>query len=122
MKEAKVLGEVTKESDIRVEVFLKNEGDTDTDEVVQIYIKDLDSKLAVPNYNLCAFKRISLKAGEEKKVEMTVPNRAMSVVDEEGERHIDSKNFKLFAGFSQPDERSRRLTGKETVEIPLTLR
>ncbi len=122
VKEAKVLGEVTKESDIRVEVFLKNEGDTDTDEVVQIYIKDLDSKLAVPNYNLCAFKRISLKAGEEKKVEMTVPNRAMSVVDEEGERHIDSKNFKLFAGFSQPDERSRRLTGKETVEIPVTLR
>ncbi len=122
VKEAKVLGEVTKESDIRVEVFLKNEGDTDTDEVVQIYIKDLDSKLAVPNYNLCAFKRISLKAGEEKKVEMTAPNRAMSVVDEEGERHIDSKNFKLFAGFSQPDERSRRLTGKETVEIPLTLR
>ncbi len=122
VKEAKVSGEVTKESDIRVEVFLKNEGDTDTDEVVQIYIKDLDSKLAVPNYNLCAFKRISLKAGEEKKVEMMVPNRAMSVVDEEGERHIDSKNFKLFAGFSQPDERSRRLTGKETVEIPLTLR
>ena len=122
VKEAKVLGEVTKESDIRVEVFLKNEGDTDTDEVVQIYIKDLDSKLAVPNYNLCAFKRISLKAGEEKKVEMTVPNRAMSVVDEEGERHIDSKNFKLFVGFSQPDERSRRLTGKETVEIPVTLR
>lgn len=122
VKEAKVLGEVTKESDIRVEVFLKNEGDTDTDEVVQIYIKDLDSKLAVPNYNLCAFKRISLKAGEEKKVEMTAPNRAMSVVDEEGERHIDSKNFKLFAGFSQPDERSRRLTGKETVEIPVTLR
>ncbi len=122
VKEAKVSGEVTKESDIRVEVFLKNEGDTDTDEVVQIYIKDLDSKLAVPNYNLCAFKRISLKAGEEKKVEMTVPNRAMSVVDEEGERHIDSKNFKLFVGFSQPDERSRRLTGKETVEIPVTLR
>ena len=44
VKEAKVLGEVTKESDIRVEVFLKNEGDTDTDEVVQIYIKDLDSE------------------------------------------------------------------------------
>lgn len=122
VKEAKVLGEVTKESDIRVEVSLKNVGETDTDEVVQIYIKDLDSKLAVPNHNLCAFKRISLKAGEEKTVEMTVPNRAMSVVDEEGERHIDSKNFKLFAGFSQPDERSRRLTGKETVEIPVTLR
>lgn len=122
VKEAKVLGEVTKESDIRVEVSLKNVGETDTDEVVQIYIKDLDSKLAVPNHNLCAFKRISLKAGEEKTVEMTVPNRAMSVVDEEGERHIDSKSFKLFVGFSQPDERSRRLTGKETVEIPVTLR
>ena len=100
---------------------LRNQGEVDTDEVVQVYIKDLDSKLAVPNYSLCGFRRVFLRAGEEKSFELVIPNRAMSVVDEEGERHIDSKKFKLFVGTSQPDERSRRLTGREPVEVLVTL-
>ena len=114
-------GQVTKESDIRIQVSLRNQGEVDTDEVVQVYIKDLDSKLAVPNYSLCGFRRVFLRAGEEKSFELVIPNRAMSVVDEEGERHIDSKKFKLFVGTSQPDERSRRLTGREPVEVLVTL-
>ena len=36
---------------------VKNNGTVDTDEVVQVYIKDLDSPLAVRNYSLCGFKR-----------------------------------------------------------------
>ena len=121
VKEAKVAGRVTAESDIRVSVALTNQGQADTDEVVQVYIKDLESDLAVPNYSLCGFQRVSLKAGEEKDVELTIPNRAMCVVDEEGERHVDSKKFKLFVGTSQPDARSLRLTGKEPAEILVTL-
>lgn len=121
VKEAKVDGQVTAESDIRVLVSLKNQGQADTDEVVQVYIKDLESDLAVPNYSLCGFQRVSLKAGEEKNVELTVLNRAMCVVDEEGERHVDSKKFKLFVGTSQPDARSAKLTGKEPAEILVTL-
>lgn len=121
VKEAKVDGQVTAESDIRVLVSLKNQGQADTDEVVQVYIKDLESDLAVPNYSLCGFQRVSLKAGEEKNVELTVLNRAMCVVDEEGERHVDGKKFKLFVGTSQPDARSVKLTGKEPAEILVTL-
>lgn len=121
VKEAKVDGQVTAESDIRVLVSLKNQGQADTDEVVQVYIKDLESDLAVPNYSLWGFQRVSLKAGEEKNVELTVLNRAMCVVDEEGERHVDSKKFKLFVGTSQPDARSVKLTGKEPAEILVTL-
>ncbi len=121
VKEAKVDGQVTAESEIRVLVSLKNQGQADTDEVVQVYIKDLESDLAVPNYSLCGFQRVSLKAGEEKNVELTVLNRAMCVVDEEGERHVDSKKFKLFVGTSQPDARSVKLTGKEPAEILVTL-
>lgn len=121
VEEASVVGQVTAESDIRIAASLKNRGRMDTDEVVQVYIKDLGSDLAVPNYSLCGFQRVSLKAGEEKKVELTIPNRAMSVVDEEGERHVDSRKFKLFVGTSQPDARSRELTGKEPVEVMVTL-
>ncbi len=121
VKEADIVGQVTEDSDICVSVSLENQGQTDTDEVVQVYIKDLESDLAVRNFSLCGFQRVSLKAGEEKSVELTVPNQAMSVVDEKGERHVDSRKFKLFVGTSQPDAKSRELTGNEPKEIMVTL-
>ena len=121
MKEAKVTNEVSKDSDIRLKVTVKNAGIIDTDDVIQIYIKDLDSPLAVRNYSLCAFKRVSLKAGEEKTVELTVSNKAMNVVDEEGNRYIAGERFKLFAGVSQPDARSTELTGHQPMEVEVTL-
>ena len=121
VKEAKVTNEVSKDSDIRLKVTVKNAGIIDTDDVIQIYIKDLDSPLAVRNYSLCAFKRVSLKAGEEKTVELTVSNKAMNVVDEEGNRYIAGERFKLFAGVSQPDARSTELTGHQPMEVEVTL-
>ena len=47
--------------------------------------------------------------------------KPMEVVDEQGNRRIDSKNFKLFVGVSQPDKRSEELTGEKTVEVTVTL-
>lgn len=113
MTEAKVVNQVTAESDIELEVKVENHG-RETEEVVQVYIKDTDSPLAVRNYSLCGFKRVALQTGESKTVKFTIPNRAMMVVDEQGERHVDSKHFTLFAGVSQPDSRSKGLTGKSS--------
>ena len=119
--DGKLLNQVTADSDIEVEVTVENKGKTATEEVVQLYIKDLESPLAVRNHSLCGFKRVSLEPGEKKKLSFTVKNRAMAVVDEAGERHIDSKSFKIFAGISQPDSRSLTLTGKKPEEINVTL-
>ena len=119
--DAETVGEITEGSDIRIRVYAENRGTVDTDEVIQVYIKDLESELAVPNYSLCGFRRLSLRAGEKQTVEMTVQNQAMCVVDEDGERRIDSKRFRLYVGTSQPDGRSLALTGKKPVEIPVNL-
>lgn len=121
VKEARVLNEVTRESDIEVQVTAENRGNLRTEEVVQIYIKDLESPLAVRNYSLCAFGRVDLEAGESKTLTLRIPNRAMEVVDEQGNRHIDSKHFKLFAGISQPDKRSEELTGEKSVPVNVIL-
>ena len=107
-----------KESDIEVAVTVKNESNVDIEEVIQLYIKDLDSPLAVKNYSLCGFKRIALKAGEARTIDMTVDNRAMMVVDENGERSVEGRNFTLYAGISQPDDVSVRLTGTTPAVIP----
>ena len=110
-----------KESDIEVAVTVKNESNVDIEEVIQLYIKDLDSPLSVKNYSLCGFKRIALKAGEARTIDMTVDNRAMMVVDENGERSVEGRNFTLYAGISQPDDVSVRLTGTTPAVIPFSI-
>ena len=106
---------------ISVKVAVKNESSIELDEVVQIYIKDLDSKLAAKNHCLCGFKRVTLAANEEKTVEINVATRAFMEVNEAGEYIVDGKNFKLYAGVSQPDETSVSLCGVKPVEISIAL-
>lgn len=118
---AELMSKPTEGQELKVKVTVENQGDVDIDEVVQIYIKDLDSELAVRNYSLCAFKRISLEAGEKKEVELTVSPKAFLVVTENGERVLDSKHFCLYAGISQPDKRSCALTGTKPAEIAVEL-
>ena len=45
----------------------------------------------------------------------------MTIVDDEGNRYIDSDCFTLFAGVSQPDKRSLELTGVETLSIDINI-
>ncbi|MBO6197223.1 MAG: glycoside hydrolase family 3 C-terminal domain-containing protein [Butyrivibrio sp.] len=95
----------------KVTATVVNEGQRDTDEVVQVYIKDTGFELAIPNPSLCGFKRVHLAAGEEKKVVVDIDRKAFTSVDEEGVRDFFSKNFTIYAGTSQPDKRSEELTG-----------
>ena len=95
----------------KVTATVVNEGQRDTDEVVQVYIKDTGFELAIPNPSLCGFKRVHLAAGEEKKVVVDIDRKAFTSVDEEGVRDLFSKNFTIYAGTSQPDKRSEELTG-----------
>lgn len=100
-------------------VSIENESDRMVEEVVQVYLKDLESKLAVKNHSLCAFKRIQLQPYEKQNLSFTISEKAFTVVDEEGKRSIKSKHFRLYVGTSQPDERSVELTGIRPVEVEL---
>lgn len=119
--EAVVTAPVDRESDITVEVTAVNHGKRDTEDVLEIYIKDLESSHAVRNWSLCGFERISLKAGESKKSLIKVDNRALTAVDEEGNRAVESSRFCLYAGTSQPDAVSTKRTGRKPVEIEIAL-
>ena len=98
---------------------IENTGAMDTDEVVQVYAKNLESPLAPKNPVLCGFARAHVKKGERKTVEIPVREDAFYVVDEEGNRRREGNRFLFYAGCSQPDERSRELTGCAPVEIPV---
>lgn len=90
-------------------------------DVVEVYIRDNESKFAVRNHSLCAFKPVSFSGDEAKNVELFVPDRALEIVDDSGERRVDSRSFTLYVGVSQPDARSCALTGTRPAEIALQL-
>jgi beta-glucosidase len=107
-------------SNAKLTVTVKNEGNFATEDVLQIYIKDEKSGCDVLNHRLCAFKRVSLAAGEEKQVEIDLAPRSFTTVDDNGERAIRSNTFTIYAGFSQPDARSAALTGNKAVSYTFT--
>ncbi len=108
-------------SDVHIKVKAVNSGACDTDDVIQIYIKNTDSEYAVPNPALCAFRRIHVKAGETVETELLVSGRAFSVVNNDGARIADGMHFELYAGTSQPDPRSVELMGISPIKIELSL-
>ena len=62
-----------KKDRIQVSFDLKNLGAMDADEVAQLYVRRIGSKVERPFKELEAFDRISLKAGETKKVTLEFP-------------------------------------------------
>ena len=62
-----------KKDRIQVSFDLKNLGDMEADEVVQLYVSRPDTRIERPVKELKAFDRITLKAGETKKVTLEFP-------------------------------------------------
>ncbi|MCI8315914.1 MAG: glycoside hydrolase family 3 protein [Lachnospiraceae bacterium] len=100
-----------------ITAIVENQGTVDTDEVVQVYIKSETSSDASRNPELCAFKRIFVKAGETFTTELPIVSHAFTVVNEHGERYIPEGKFQLYVGFGQPDARTEALTGKKSIVV-----
>ncbi len=86
-----------------------------TGEVLQVYVKDMESAYAAPNAKLCAFQRFFLSGGESGTLEIKLDREAFTVVNNEGERVTEGRRFQVSVGLGQPDERTRELTGKECI-------
>ena len=100
-------------------VRVKNTGAVDTDEVVELYLRDERSPLAPPNPILCGFQRVRLKAGEETVVRIPINPDAFTVVDDDGKRIPGSGKWTLYAGFGAPDKRTEELTGRKAAAVSL---
>lgn len=107
--------------DGKVIATVRNEGDMDTEDVVQIYIRDMDSKFATLHPRLCGFQRVMVHAKEEKEIDISLDKYAFTVINGEGKRIQDGTHYALYAGCSQPDEKSAALTGTMSVRMDVTL-
>ena len=102
---------------IRILCEFHNDSDWICDEVIQIYVGS-DSKDAVPNVSLCEFKRVTFLPGEQKELTFLLREYAFEVVNELGLRSIDPDAlYRIYAGTSQPDKKSEKLTHKKCLSV-----
>ena len=71
-----------------MDVDVENTGKMDGDEVVQVYVKN-EHPDAPSNPVLCGFKRVTLRAGERRRLSLPLDERAFTVVNQAGERILN---------------------------------
>lgn len=106
--------EITRDDILSVTLNVKNTGKLKGSEVVQLYIKDLQSSIDRPEKELKGFKKISLEPGEEKTIEMTIDKKALSFFDPKIKEWVaENGEFEIMVGSSSQDI---KLTEKFTLK------
>ena len=101
----KVSADKIKDTDtVTVSFKVKNTGDVDGAEVAQLYVNDVESTIYRPVKELRGFKKVFLKAGEEKEVEITLDKRAFAYYNVNiNDWHVESGDFRILVGASSRD-------------------
>jgi beta-glucosidase len=94
---------VEHEDTIDVSLTLTNTGDRDGTEVVQLYVRDVYSSLVRPVRELKGFSKVSLKAGESKKVTFALPVDMLNFTDSKHNRIVEAGDFDIMIGRSSDD-------------------
>ena len=106
---------------LRVKVDVENTGKVAGDEVTQLYVSDLAASVEVPRWSLKAFRRVRLEAGERRTLEFELTSRQLALIDNDGHCILEPGLFRVYLGGSQPDSRSRTLTGGSPLSVDLTV-
>jgi beta-glucosidase len=98
-----------KNESTKVYCTIKNTGNRDGDEVVQLYIRDLLSSLAQPVKQLKGFQRIFLKAGEAREISFTITPALLKMLDANMHWVVEPGDFRIMVGASSKDIRLREI-------------
>ena len=96
---------------LQVFATVENVGNRAGDEVVQLYLRDMEASCVVPHHSLRGYQRVSLAPGEARTIAFELHPRDMALVDDRGRLVLEPGRFRAYVGGSQPDQRSRELTG-----------
>jgi beta-glucosidase len=96
-------------------VKVKNVGNYNSEETVQLYLKDVEASVEVPKWQLRGIHKIFLHSGEEKEVQFVLTPRHMALIDNQGKCILEPGLFEVYIGGSQPDARSQALTGTNVI-------
>lgn len=113
--------ELSEDLQVEVSVTVTNAGPRASDEVVQLYMKDLESSVMVPHHELRGVQRLHLAAGASQSACFSLSAKSLSLIDAQGNRQLEPGTFRIFVGGSQPDARSIALLGQAPLSADLIL-
>jgi beta-glucosidase len=99
-------GQITDLDTLTVRLKVRNSGAVAGQEIVQVYVRDVESTAFRPEKELKGFAKVSLEAGEEKEVAIELNPRAFAYYNTDLDGwHVESGKFEILAGASSRDIR-----------------
>ena len=95
---------ISPNDELKVSVNIKNAGNYDGEEVVQLYIKDDFASVTRPVKELKGFQKIYIKKGETKTVEFTIGKEQIAFYDQDMNRTVEPGTFKVYVGTNSVDD------------------
>jgi len=93
--------------EVIVSLTVKNVGEREGQEVVQLYVHDEISTVVTPVKELKGFEKVALKPGEERTVRFTLGPEHLSLLDQDLQRVVEPGRFEALVGASSEDIRLR---------------
>ena len=87
-----------KNSKIEISIAVKNIGDVEGKEVVQLYIRDKYASITRPVKELRGFELLNLKAGETKVAKFELTEKELGFYDNQGKWIFERGEFEVFVG------------------------
>lgn len=100
---------------LNLSLTLKNSGASDSAEVVQFYLSDIQASTIVPLHHLIGFERVELKAGESRVVKFSITPEMMSFINDDGKLTLEPGEFRLEVGGCSPGKRGQELGASKPV-------
>jgi beta-glucosidase len=110
-------------TDDNIDCYVKvtNSGERAAAETAQLYLQDVQASVVVPRWQLRGVQKVFLVAGATATVHFSLTPPQLTLIDLAGRSILEPGRFKIFVGGSQPDERSRQLTGTAVLEAEFEL-
>jgi len=83
---------------VEVSVDVRNAGDVDGEEVVQLYIRDLVSSVTTPTKTLKGFQRVRISKGETRTVKFLLTGEELSIWNRQMKRVVEAGEFEIMVG------------------------
>ena len=94
---------LSKQETVTIKTTVKNIGDREGAEVVQLYIRDEFASVVRPIKELKAFQKVYLKPGESKDIEFKITQNDLKFYNQKLEKIFEPGNFLVYVGSSSRD-------------------
>ena len=101
--------EIAADESLTVSVKVKNNGDLDADEVVQLYVSVPDPDGIQPRWSLKNFTRVTLDKGSSTEVSFKLNSQALEQFNQEGKAEVIPGEYRVYVGNGSPGKRSEEL-------------